>query len=159
MKNLKRFKDFLLESSNYIELDLDFKTEDLYMEILLGLASLPDVYEEYGASIWVGIADDVTYTDFIEMNPENEGITKGVYNSYRSKYKEAIRKNPKQEKIDEIIIALSGEYDRDLFNVYSDKPIEWWKNQLDGFPPNIPLIAKSLWDEVNLIEIKFKKIK
>jgi hypothetical protein len=117
------------------------------------------VLEKYGISIWVGIADDVAYSYFIEMNSEDTRISRESYNSYKRQYKEAIRKNPKQEKIDQLIIALSDEYDRDLFNVYSDKPIEWWINELDGFPPHIPRIAKSLWDGVNLIEIKFKKIK
>jgi hypothetical protein len=159
MKNLKRFQDFLFESSYYVELELDLKTENKYIEILWDLASLPNVLEKYGISIWVGIADDVAYSYFIEMNSEDTRISRESYNSYKRQYKEAIRKNPKQEKIDQLIIALSDEYDRDLFNVYSDKPIEWWINELDGFPPHIPRIAKSLWDGVNLIEIKFKKIK
>jgi hypothetical protein len=103
MKNLKRFKDFLFESSYYVELELDLKTENKYMEILWDLASLPNVLEKYGISIWVGIADDVAYSYFIEMNSEDTRISRESYNSYKRQYKEAIRKNPKQEKIDSII--------------------------------------------------------
>lgn len=158
MKNLKKFKDFLFESSATVEMPLDYETGDSYTKTLEKLVSLPDLYNKYGVEVWVGVADDLPYSDFMEEYDDNQ-ISRKDYNSYRRKYKKIIKENPKQAKIDEFITSLSGVYDDDLFQKQSKKPIEWWIKELEGFPIYVPYMAKSLWDGINLVPIKFKKIK
>lgn len=158
MKNLKKFKDFLFESSDVLEMPLDDETRDIYTKTLEKLVSLPDLYNKYGTEAWVSVADDLPYSDFMEIYDDND-ISQKDYSSYRRKYKKFIKENPNQAKIDEFIISLSGVYDDELFHTQSKKPIEWWINELAGFPMHVPYMAKSLWDGINLVPIKFKKIK
>lgn len=156
MKNLKKFKDFIFESRFTFDIDLDNETREKYLKILEDMMSLPDLYKKHGKEVWGNVAGDVSYKDFIEYY-ENH-ISRNVYNSYKKKYREDIEKNPEKEKINEFIVSINGIFE-DVTDKYSNKNIEWWIDEFAGFPINIPYIAKSLWDDINLIPIKFKKIR
>ena len=145
----------LFENYQSTELDLDPKIREEYIKKLENLVSLRDLYQD-DFETWMSVIDDVPskYLDFEEMF-----VTKSEYNRFLEEYKRIRAINPGQVILDSFLIGISGELPDTDFEDLNEKPIEWWLKEFNAFPKEIGYMAKSVWDNINILPIEFIRIK